>query len=386
MQVSLFTPSTTEIHKYEHALGGGKCHYFHIGAFNLASLLAKIPGKMTVSASYGQKREREHLKADNIGMFLDSFKVQHHLLGITITSESGAYGKVLSVTCPEGDASNLERPLWDVFSFAVKPKSGLSDIGGWKESPGHTEDEIKAGIREDVAVFSGGQIFIDLGEFLDKEVKDPQIKDFFKTIFKVDEFIALKEENKEFKPKAPPEQTTKSSPEQATTESHENLKSPASFNNLYLKIKFMQDFGETLSHVDKPKGDAVTKLAEELKQKVDEFSKQISQEPPSPEDIKRFQADFKKLLHSQDNIMKEHREILKPIVANILFSLLTLGIGLLAISIKAGVGAVRAYQDDRKIAASDILFFAQTKREQAIDTIEKDIESSETYKGLDKNK
>lgn len=59
LQVSLFSPNSENSNQYEHALGGGKCHYFHIGAFNIACLLAKLPGKMNIIGNYNEKRERE---------------------------------------------------------------------------------------------------------------------------------------------------------------------------------------------------------------------------------------------------------------------------------------------------------------------------------------
>lgn len=191
-QVSLFSPLNDQ--KYGLVLGGGKCHYFHIGAFNLASLLTKIPGAMEIEGNYQEKKDRVQLKADNVAMFLETFAVEHRSLGIKIDSKAGRYGKVLSIKCPEGDPIKLAEALEAVFSFCVKKKSGLIDIGtSWGEEQDtiFTEEQIRSGINENTAIFSEGQIFVDLGKFLQQAVADEDLEGYFKGVFKVDEFCAL---------------------------------------------------------------------------------------------------------------------------------------------------------------------------------------------------
>ncbi|STY83185.1 Uncharacterised protein [Legionella quateirensis] len=197
LQVSLFSPSTKDTQIYEHALGGGKCHYFYIGAFNLACALAKIPGPMEITAGYGLTATREQLTTENVGLFLERFIIKHKVINTTIASDSGAYGKTLTVECPEGESSKLQFALTDLFRFAVKKGSVISDIGGWKDSPGYSESDLRKNINDEVAVFAEGQIFVDLGDLLEREVKDVDILDFFKHLFKVNEFLAFKEQNPE---------------------------------------------------------------------------------------------------------------------------------------------------------------------------------------------
>jgi hypothetical protein len=200
LQVSLFSPSINDTERYEHVLGGGNCHYFYIGPFNFACALAKVPGKMEISGNHGQAISREQLNAGNVGLFLHEFRIKHQLTRTTIASSTGAYGKTLNVECPLGNSSRLQSALQDnaFFFFAFKRdffKTGgpISDIGGWVDVPGYTESDIRERVNDEVAVFAGGQLFVDLGAFLERKVKDEEITEFFKHVFKVDEFLTLKD-------------------------------------------------------------------------------------------------------------------------------------------------------------------------------------------------
>ncbi|HGU7315425.1 TPA: hypothetical protein ACNBB3_000930 [Legionella pneumophila] len=370
LQLSMLSPSISinQTQKYEHVLGGGKCHYFLIGAFNFASLLAKVPGKMTVTGNNGKQLTREQIKADNVGLFLNEFEIRHHALGITISSGSGAYGKKLSVQSPAGSDELYKALFIKVpFEFAVKRGSGLSAIGNWKDSPGHTAKQIQEGINDDVAVFSEGQIFVDLGEFLDREIQNPELKEMLKTAFQVDEFLKLKIEHKEQEPLSPPP---------IISEIVEVIST--SFDNLYRKIKIMRDYGETLvSETDKK---TVAQLSSDLANKLDNIKIKISQGKLETDEIELFQAQFKTLLHSKDKLMITHEALWKPILANIALGIFTLGFGFLAIGIKAGIALVNAYQKDEKVSASDILFFTQSKAQSAIASMEKEVDLEELYK------
>lgn len=200
LQVSLFSLNDTlDPIKYEHVLGGGICHFFYIGAFNFASLLTKIPGSMDIITPYPITPKREQVKADNVLLFLKAFSIHHKKLGIKITSTSGGYGKNLAISLPEGNADKLRDALADSFSFALKERTSIKAIGGWNDS-GYTQKQIEEAINTDVAVFINGQIFIDLGMFLKKAVKDKEVSALFKVLFKVDAFLELKKKHPEFKP------------------------------------------------------------------------------------------------------------------------------------------------------------------------------------------
>ncbi|WP_203110779.1 hypothetical protein [Legionella bononiensis] len=418
LQVSLFSPSTNDTQRYEHALGGGKCHFFYIGAFNLACALAKIPGPMEITAGYGQTAKREQLIADNVGLFLDSFSIKHQGINTTIASDSGAYGKTLTVQCPEGDSSKLQFALFDVFRFAVKKGSTISDIGLWKDVPGYTEREIRENINDDVAVFAEGQIFVDLGEFLEQQVKDKDITEFFKHLFKVDEFLALNEQHLALENPSPVVQVNDvvgpkltepdlkpipsivqrgEVPESQRShhdlaESHrdvsnqpgvrknegiafDDLKSTnIHLKNIYFQIKIMRDYGISLTSNDLDKGKEVQSLANALETKLDDFYKNSLNKKPDEQELLKFKADFKVLLNSKNDLMREHREIWKPIVANILISLT--GIGLLALAGHALYQAAKSWNKNEKITVNKLMFFGKTESEKKVEDIEQAIESA----------
>ncbi|KTD74259.1 hypothetical protein [Legionella tucsonensis] len=200
LQVSLFsiTNDTTDPIKYEHVLGGGNCHFFHIGAFNFASLLTKIPGNMDIAIPYPIKPKRELVKADNILLFLREFSIHHKKFGIKISSKSNAYGKNLLVELPIENSEKFRDALADSFSFALKERFSIKAIGGMNDS-GYTQKQIEEAINAEVAVFINGQIFIDLGMLLE-QLKDKEIIGLFKLLFKVDTFLELKKNYPEFKP------------------------------------------------------------------------------------------------------------------------------------------------------------------------------------------
>ena len=196
LQVSMFTamPSNDHSLKYDHVLGGGKCHYFYIGAFNLAALITKIPGTIEVRGNRNKKLNKTQVKADNIELFLENFLVHHKTTGITISSSSGGYGKLLNIIIPEGDQNKLGEVLDDPYPHALISGNTLgasiSPEWGESESEGMTEEVIQENINAELATFSNGQIFIDLGALLQK-APDQDIIDSFKVMFKVDEFCQL---------------------------------------------------------------------------------------------------------------------------------------------------------------------------------------------------
>jgi hypothetical protein len=150
----------------------------------------------------------------------------------------------------------LEHPL----AFAVKPKAQFRTVGGWHDAPSQTEAEIQAKIKEDVATFSNGQVFIDLGAFLTSQVKDEKVSEYFKKIFRVNEFIQLQAVNPDLQPKV---QAIK--PQEITPKIVESHATPhTNFTDLYSKIRAMREFGESLLAVDN-KRCAVITLADTLK-------------------------------------------------------------------------------------------------------------------------
>ncbi|WP_115341260.1 hypothetical protein [Legionella parisiensis] len=201
LQVSLFSiiNDTADPIKYEHVLGGGNCHFFHIGAFNFASLLAKISGNMDIVTPYPITPKRELVKADNVLLFLREFSIHHKRLGIKISNKSNAYGRSLLVDLPIENAAKFRDALADSFSFALQKPFSINAIGGMNDSV-YTQKQIEEAINHQVAVFINGQIFIDLGMLLEQHVKDKEIVELFKHLFKVDAFLELKKNYPKFTP------------------------------------------------------------------------------------------------------------------------------------------------------------------------------------------
>lgn len=78
--------------------------------------------------------------------------------------------------------------------------------------------------------------------------------------------------------------------------------------------------------------------------------------------------DFKKLLHSADASMGEHRAQWFPIVSNILIALT--GVGLLALLIKTSIHAYEAYHSNKAFRFSKAVFFASTHSEELVEDID----------------
>jgi hypothetical protein len=395
LQVSLFTPTLSDTQKYERAIGGGTCHSFYIVAFNFACLLARLPGIVTVKGNSDTIMDPKKLKGGNAGLFLDGYYVQFKHLGITINSEKGPYGKLLEIKTQSPQSGEaLTKALGDEL-FGFKPQKAIYATADWHDTPPLSESDINNRLDLEVAVFANGQIFVDLGMFLDKCVKNDEIKELLETIFKVKEFQTLQMESAaEYtsvnmttpKDKKDQHEDSDLSPSSVDPTEYPDTSSlvlpgdkmriqsndtnkPTTIKSLFLKIKLMKDYGSTLSKIDERKGNAVILLAEQLENKASIFKRLLQQKPIDPEKFAAFKEEFKTLLHSKDELMMEHREKWKPIVANILICFT--GIGLLALSIKAGANIISSLYLGRPITLNDSLFFATTKSQNALAEVEK---------------
>lgn len=90
---------------------------------------------------------------------------------------------------------------------------------------------------------------------------------------------------------------------------------------LHEKIAGIKTYAETLSEHEKI---IINKLADDLKKDVDQFVYQNRDEIPGKEAYQKFKMKVKARLHSQDDVMSEHRSW-PTVVANILLSLATIG-------------------------------------------------------------
>ncbi|CEK10112.1 hypothetical protein [Legionella hackeliae] len=396
LQVSLYS-FNSELQAYEPALGGGKCHDFYIGAFNLACLLSRIPGKLSLKVGR-EEVDKKRLHMEGVDLFLARFTFHHKLLGLTIASDSG-YGlcKVLHIETKEFDSERLTNALLDCFDFAKKKGADLDlkDIADWDSSDyntSYTKEQIIQSINDNVAIFSEGQIFVDLGELLSckKDLLnrtsafevDPKLQDFFKRIFKVDEFMQLIQSDAfnpnytlhELNSTAVDYVSTDEVDEQELSDEEElshvkELSFELNFKNLLDQLKVMEKYGNSLLEVDSLKGHTAIKLVENLRNFIDEFKINALIKQPGREEINHFKVNFKGILHREDKLMEDHRKIWKPIIANILIALT--GIGLVAIAVNTSI----KFFNDEKIKINNTLFFAKTHGQKEIEEIEKKLDS-----------
>jgi hypothetical protein len=394
LQVSMYSPLEADPQKFEPVVGGGTCHSFMTAAFNFACLLTNIPGVMIIQAGRrGENKEKKHLKADNVAMFIDGFRVEHRNLEIKISSVAGIYGKNLEIECGHGNTDKLNDALWEGFDFSLKPGAVIHNFGSyWDEY--FTAQAIKAGINDAVAVFSEGQIFVDIGKLFDEYAVDPNIISFFERVFQVEAFRALQIEQSalqaqeivEIIEEVDESQSIAASSSQCVpinpamhatlpTQGMDGAISQSAFSSLREKIRLLDALGESLLDKDADKAQAAKAHATSLTQSVDTFERGLGNNKPNSTQIQQFQSEFKTLLHSKDKEMKEHRAIWKPIIANIAWCVATLGIGLFIIAGRAGWNTIDACRNNKSLAASDLIFFAQTNREKRIDSIEQALDS-----------
>lgn len=191
-QVSLFTPLEEDPTKYEPALHGGNCSFFYFGAFGFAGLLTRIPGMIDVVGNFGSEHSIDKVRLDQVGLFTEEFNIHHRHLGFRVHSSMGGYGKSLSVDYPIKKSDRFASALSRAFSLALNDGDELLDIGIGEYLSSYTAEQIEAAVDPAVAIFSEGQIFADLGKFLEEYVNEPHLTDYFKQIFKIEEFMALK--------------------------------------------------------------------------------------------------------------------------------------------------------------------------------------------------
>lgn len=361
LQVSLYSviSSANEI-RYDPVLGGGKCHAFGTDYFSLACLLSKVPGTIEVSNTEGRVDEKQ-FNLTNVHLFLQDFYFHHKQSGVKISSKSGAYGKILNIVIPDCDVSTFSQ---DGFRFAKENGARLANFGSYDEFKGYTSREIRQAIKKEQAIFAHGQIFVDFGAFLGQS-ENKELNDFFRDIFKVDEFLSLKQQGA-FKPSFTREELEaneqKVELQFEVSHSLEQKKNDAPMlKELCTRIEKMKHYGESL-HTHK--GQVAIELARVLENKLDDFYKQPIEKQSSG--LAQFKVDFVKCIREQERVMAEHQAIWKPIVLNILIALT--GIGLIAIAIKA---VKEASISGGTLGFNQVLFFAKPNSQQQSEAIEK---------------
>lgn len=140
---------------------------------------------------------------------------------------------------------------------------------------------------------------------------------------------------------------------------------------LLSEIQILRDHGTKISRRNSDKGNTIELLTGRLDAMTNEFFANFDAEKTSKEDIEKFQEKFKQELHSEDAIISEHRQLWKPIVANILLALT--GVGAVLLAAKAIYGALLDSKETTTSAINRYAFFGQTESEKLIENIEHEI-------------
>ena len=151
----------------------------------------------------------------------------------------------------------------------------------------------------------------------------------------------------------------------------------AKISSLYKLIDDVKQYGSSLSRDKKDKKNnkeeakIVQDLAAKLSVLVDSFvvTNELATPAQKSENFKRFRAHFTHRAHSADDVLKRHNTIWKPLIANLLIGLLTVGIAL-------GVKLIYSALVERRKSP---LFFDRTKAQETLDTLETKIEALGQY-------
>lgn len=134
-------------------------------------------------------------------------------------------------------------------------------------------------------------------------------------------------------------------------------------NGLYEQITIMRNHGTMLKEIDEPCGDSVCRLADKLQTDLDHFVSAHENSLPDETAYANFSRDFSARLHSQDDEMSKHRAVWKPVMANILIGVFTLGI---AIGIKLACSKISTGRAS--------FFFEETARNQKIQSVDESLQ------------
>ena len=189
LQVTLYSVQTTTPETlYEAALGGGDCHFFYMSGLSFANLVAQISGKTALSSPRASNLDKSLLQAENVFLFLDGFLFRHEKLSFSMNFSSGTHGKNLTIKLLDYDTDDLQTAIKQAFNFSKKSSSQLKAFDKRYEELQYTERQIQKEINQEVATLINGQVYVDLLSLLSQYVKNTSIIDFFKRVFKVEEF------------------------------------------------------------------------------------------------------------------------------------------------------------------------------------------------------
>jgi|GEM_PF-3929382 hypothetical protein len=180
-------------HGFTQSLGGGDCHEMNLPLYGLALLLAEADKRLKIKDHSGGKMSLDEFKdlaKANSGYSIDSTK-----LGIKIISGHNKNGQTSKITLSEGIAEDIDQFIYEICRFPDSFKKfvkfapiGTSMLKEQFISPDKLLERIQS---KDSTVLFEGQLYVDLGQFLDKLSANNDVKEHFRAIFKVDEYQEL---------------------------------------------------------------------------------------------------------------------------------------------------------------------------------------------------
>ena len=131
-----------------------------------------------------------------------------------------------------------------------------------------------------------------------------------------------------------------------------------SINGLYRHITHITNYGQSLAKDCHQDGLAVQRLANNLEHDVDRFviKNKNATDNQKTANFHQFKAHFTYRMHSEDNVMRRHSNFWIPLIANLVFGLLTAGTAL-------GVKFIYSLVVERRASP---LFFDRTEAQQSI--------------------
>lgn len=137
---------------------------------------------------------------------------------------------------------------------------------------------------------------------------------------------------------------------------------------LYESVHELANHGASLTDADRDRGAAAIALATDLEKLADEFFTKSINKVPSKDVVDTFKTEFTLLAYSEEELLGRHQAVWKPILANILLALTS--IGLLFIALRAIVYLIEI-NDIKNTSINNMFFFGKTGlQERASNSVE----------------
>lgn len=200
LQVSLFelrgyAPVTREA-MYGPTIQGDKYKFLHMAAHSLAELLSSR-GDLTHSIPANLQHCVTRPTNSFDSFFMRRFKTNYAHDTITINEEPAGYGTRKLTVSIQGVCDDaireFETQLADLPEQVLQGAHGICSFSESQTPIVFSEGNIIEALDDSLATFYQGQIYVDLGVFLDTYVQTKEIRDAFELAFQVEAYNRLPE-------------------------------------------------------------------------------------------------------------------------------------------------------------------------------------------------